>query len=126
MTGAIWGVAADTSRDDDVDRLVAEVLVHLGRIDTLVNSAGIGSAGASALEPTSADWRRVLEVNLTGPFLVARAVARHMAAADGGSIVNVASLNGLAAEPHFADYNAARTIVKKLAELERLRRQAGE
>jgi NAD(P)-dependent dehydrogenase (short-subunit alcohol dehydrogenase family) len=64
------------------------VLPPTRRIDTLVNSAGIGGAGASALEPTSADWRRVLEVNLTGPFLVARAVARHMAAAGGGSIVN--------------------------------------
>ena len=51
-------------------------LVHLGRIDTLVNSAGIDGAGASALDLTCADWRRVLEVNLTGPFLVARAVAR--------------------------------------------------
>jgi NAD(P)-dependent dehydrogenase (short-subunit alcohol dehydrogenase family) len=71
--GAIWGVAADTSRDAEVDHLVAEALVHLGRIDTLVNSAGIDGARASVLDLSSADWRRVLEVNLTGPFLVARA-----------------------------------------------------
>lgn len=106
--GSVTGVAADTSRDDDVAMLVAEAMMRLGHIDVLVNSAGIDGAGASSLDLTSDSWRRVLEVNLTGPFLMARAVARHMAAAGGGAIVNVASLNGLAAEPNFADYNSSK------------------
>lgn len=104
----IAGIAADVSRADDVERLVAEALARLGRIDVLVNSAGIDGAGADALDLSAAGWRHVLEVNLTGPFLVAQAVARTMAAAGGGAIVNVASLNGLAAEPRFADYNASK------------------
>lgn len=106
--GEVEAVRADVSQDDEVERLVAAALVLLGRIDVLVHSAGIDGAGVGALDLDSAGWRRVLEVNLTGPFLVARAVARHMAANGGGAIVNVSSLNGQAAEPHFADYNSSK------------------
>ncbi len=106
--GVLGGAAGDVSREDEVERIVDEALAALGRIDVLVNSAGIDGAGVDALDLAPADWRRVLEVNLTGPFLLARAVARHMAAAGGGAIVNVASLNGLAAEERFADYNASK------------------
>jgi NAD(P)-dependent dehydrogenase (short-subunit alcohol dehydrogenase family) len=117
--GEVAAVRADVSRDDEVEGLVAEALARLGRIDVLVNSAGIDGAGVGALELDPAAWRRVLEVNLTGPFLVARAVARHMAAAGGGAIVNVSSLNGVAAEPHFAEYNSSKggldTLTRSLA-----------
>ena len=106
--GVHGGAAGDISREDEVERVVAEALAALGRIDVLVHSAGIDGAGVGALDLAADDWRRVLEVNLTGPFLLARAVARHMAAAGGGAIVNVASLNGLAAEESFADYNASK------------------
>ena len=106
--GAVSGIAADISRDDEVERLAAEATARLGRIDVLVNSAGIDGAGANTLDLPAEVWRRVLDVNLTGPFLISRAVARHMATAGGGAIVIVASLNGLAAEPNFADYNSAK------------------
>src|SRR5205823_7601701 len=99
--GAVSGVAGDASRDDEVEHIVREALRALGRIDVLVNSAGIDGGAASPLDLTPEGWRRVLEVNLTGPFLMARGVGRHMAAAGGGAIVNVASLYGLAAEPNF-------------------------
>ncbi|HEY8284250.1 MAG TPA: SDR family oxidoreductase [Chloroflexota bacterium] len=105
--GAVSGIAADLSDETDVERLVAQARERLGRIDVLVNSAGIDGAGAAVLDLTAVGWRRVLEVNLTGPFLLARAVARVMVGT-GGAIVNVASLNGLAAEPRFADYNSAK------------------
>ncbi len=106
--GEVSVVAADIAREDEVRRLVDEALARLGRIDVLVNSAGIDGAGVEALGLSADGWRRVLDVNLTGPFLVAQAVARHMAAAGGGAIVNVASLNGLAAEAGFADYNTSK------------------
>jgi NAD(P)-dependent dehydrogenase (short-subunit alcohol dehydrogenase family) len=105
--GVASGIAGDISDEGDVERLVAKACERLGRIDVLVNSAGIDGAGASVLDLTAEGWQRVLDVNLTGPFLLAREVARAMAGG-GGAIVNVASLNGLAAEPHFADYNASK------------------
>jgi NAD(P)-dependent dehydrogenase (short-subunit alcohol dehydrogenase family) len=106
--GEVSGIVADVSQERDVARLLMEARARLGRIDVLVQSAGIDGAGADVLDLPAEGWRRVLEVNLTGPFLVAQAVARLMATAGGGAIVNVASLNGLAAEPRFADYNSAK------------------
>jgi len=106
--GAVSGVAADISREDVAERLIAEVAQRAGPLRILVNSAGIDGAGVDVLSLTTDSWRRVLEVNLTGPFLVARAAAQAMAVNGGGVIVNVASLNGLVAEPHFADYNASK------------------
>jgi 3-oxoacyl-[acyl-carrier protein] reductase len=105
---AFSGVVADVSRLEEAEALVAQVVERLGRIDILVNSAGIDGAGVNALELTNEKWQRVLDVNLTGPFLVARAAARNMAENGGGAIVNVASLNGLEAEPNFADYNSSK------------------
>jgi len=104
----ISGIAADISVEDDVERLAAEAIARLGRVHVLVVSSGIDSGPASPLDLKTDDWRRVLEVNLTGPFLLARAIGRHMAASGGGSMVMISSLNGLAAEPQFADYNASK------------------
>jgi len=104
----VSGVVADISRSEEAEALVAQVIERLGRIDIVVNSAGIDGAGVNALELTNEEWQRVLDANLTGPFLVARAAARNMAENGGGVIVNVASLNGLEAEPNFADYNSSK------------------
>jgi NAD(P)-dependent dehydrogenase (short-subunit alcohol dehydrogenase family) len=105
--GAVSAIAGDIGDEGDVGRVVAQATERLGRIDVLVNSAGIDGAGVSVLDLTTEGWRRVLDINLTGAFLLAQAVARTMGDG-GGAIVNVASLNGLAAEPHFADYNTAK------------------
>jgi len=105
--GEVSGIAADIVDERQVADLLAETLARLGHLDVLVNSAGIDGAGVSVLDLDAGAWRRVLDVNLTGPFLVARAAAQAMPAT-GGAIVNVASLNGLAAEPRFADYNSAK------------------
>lgn len=106
--GEVSGIVADVSDEHAVARLIDDALARLGRIDVLVQCAGIDGGGVDALALSADIWRRVLEVNLTGPFLVAQAVARQMAATGGGAIVMVASLNGLAAEPRFADYNSAK------------------
>jgi NAD(P)-dependent dehydrogenase (short-subunit alcohol dehydrogenase family) len=83
------------------------VLAQFGRIDVLVNNAGI-SLIAPAEETTAEQWRRVLEVNLTGPFLLARAFGAMMLEAGGGSIVNVASIAGLRGIADRAAYNASK------------------
>ena len=76
-----------------VERVFAEITRQWGRIDILVNSAGIARRFA-ALELPLADWERVMAVNVTGSFLCAREAARHMLPKGGGSIVNIASIMG--------------------------------
>jgi NAD(P)-dependent dehydrogenase (short-subunit alcohol dehydrogenase family) len=76
-----------------VERVFGEIAARWGRIDVLVNSAGI-AIRAPALELPLADWERVMGVNVTGSFLCARAAARHMLARGAGRIVNFASIMG--------------------------------
>jgi NAD(P)-dependent dehydrogenase (short-subunit alcohol dehydrogenase family) len=92
----LGGLAVPTDVRDPaaVDRLVRATLETFGRVDVLVNSAGIGRLG-STLETTPEAWDEVLAVNLTGTFLVSRRVAREMVAAGRGKIVNIASVTGL-------------------------------
>lgn len=85
----------------------------------LVNSAGIVRFG-TLLEVSLADWESALRVNLTGTFLVGRTVARRMAESGGGAIVNLASINGVAAAPNAGSYSASKAGVVKLGELQAL------
>ena len=85
----------------------AEVLRRFGRVDVLVNNAGISLIKPAA--QTSADeWRRVLDINLTGPFLLCQAAGQIMLAQRSGSIINVASVAGLAAIAERSAYNASK------------------
>ena len=105
--GEALAVTADVSSADDVDALAAQVRARFGGVDVLVNNAGI-SLLSPAEDTTPEQWRRVLEVNLTGPFLLSRALGRMMLAAGRGSIVNVASIAGLRGIADRAAYNASK------------------
>jgi len=85
--------ALDVTDAPEVDRVFADIFEHHGRLDVLVNSAGI-AIRKPAVELPLADWERVMAVNATGSFLCARAAARHMLEGDGGRIVNIASIMG--------------------------------
>jgi len=98
----------------DVDAALAATVAALGRIDGLVNNAGIFKA-APFLDIAEADWDAVLDVNLKGSFLVGQAVARQMAAqGDGGAIVNMSSVNGRLTIPSIASYNASKGGIDQL------------
>ena len=84
---------------------------RLGKIDILVNNAGITGGNAKSWELAPADWRGVLEVNLTGPFLCCRAVVPGMIAAGYGRIVNIASIAGKEGNPNAAHYSASKAGV---------------
>lgn len=94
----------DVRRADDVSRAIDSILERFGRIDGVVNNAGIADE-AGFLDITEAGWREVIEVNLTGPFLVTQAAARVMPA---GSIVNIASVDAWGADGPYASYVAAK------------------
>jgi meso-butanediol dehydrogenase / (S,S)-butanediol dehydrogenase / diacetyl reductase len=92
----------------------AQVDDELGGVDILVANAGI-SIRKPFLEIEETDWRRVLDVNLTGVFFCAQEAARRMVAAGGGVILITASTNGLTGHPLYADYNASKAGVILLA-----------
>jgi len=103
----------DVSLKAEVDAALAATQHALGPVNALVNNAGIFKA-ADFLDITEADWDAVLAVNLKGAFLVAQAVARVMAAAGGGAIVNMSSVNGVLAIPSIASYNVSKGGVDQL------------
>src|ERR1035441_9246642 len=100
-------VPGDVSSESDVERIAHTVQQHYGRVDVLVNNAGI-SFIRPAEETGAQEWRRVLEVNLTGPFLMCRAFGKLMLERGEGAIVNVASVAGLAGIGDRAAYNASK------------------
>jgi len=101
-------VVGDVRQRGDVQAAVAAAVARWGRIDVLANVAGIARED-HFLEIDPADWQRIIDINLTGVFHVAQAVARQMATqASGGVIINMASKNGLAGEVKYAHYNASK------------------
>jgi NAD(P)-dependent dehydrogenase (short-subunit alcohol dehydrogenase family) len=103
----------DVGNKAQVDALVAQTMAAHGRIDVLVNNAGIFKA-ADFLEVTEADFDAVLRVNLKGSFLVGQAVAREMAKAGKGSIVNMSSVNAVLTIPTIASYNVSKGGINQL------------
>jgi len=105
--GKAFAFVGDITREDVVEALSREVLERYGRVDVLVNNAGISLIRA-AEETTAEEYRRVMEVNLVAPFLLVRAFGRTMLEARSGAIVNVASIAGLVAVADRAAYNASK------------------
>ena len=110
--GGIY-VHCDVGHKPDVDVLIARTLAAHGRIDVLVNNAGIFKA-ADFLDVTEADFDAVIRVNVKGSFLVGQAVAREMVKTGGGSIVNMSSVNGTLAIPTIASYNVSKGGINQL------------
>jgi gluconate 5-dehydrogenase len=94
----VLGVQADVTDPEQVERAVGAAADRFGHIDILVNNAGT-AWGAPVLEMPLERWRQVLETNLTGTLLVTQAAGRLMIQANGGAIINVASIAGLAGVP---------------------------
>lgn len=107
--GRISGRVSDVSLEDEVRELVDDAERALGRIDVLINNAGIARR-EPFLQITPESWDRIIAVNLRGMFLVAQAVARKMGDG-GGAIVNMSSTNGLGGEGDYAHYNASKAGV---------------
>lgn len=124
VPGAVWNEAAATApsasyvvgdvRDEDAVRRALDGVVNSeGGLDIVVNAAGVEQGGPVHLVPLD-DWRRVLAVNLDGTFLVSKHAVEHMPARGGGSIVNIASIEGLIATDASSGYAASKGGVVQL------------
>ncbi len=113
---------ADVSKADQVDAMVKATMDKFGRIDVLVNNAGI-TRDTLLLRMKPEDWQAVIDLNLTGVFLCTRAVSKIMLKQRSGRIINISSVAGLMGNPGQANYSAAKagvigftkTIAKELA-----------
>jgi NAD(P)-dependent dehydrogenase (short-subunit alcohol dehydrogenase family) len=103
----VMALVGDISDEETVERISTSVTERWGRVDVLVNNAGI-SFIENAEKIRATDFRRVLEVNLVAPFLLAKAFGAQMLAQKSGSIVNVASIAGLTGIADRAAYNASK------------------
>ncbi|HEX9031000.1 MAG TPA: glucose 1-dehydrogenase [Streptosporangiaceae bacterium] len=107
-------IACHVGRWDDCDRLIEQSLARLGRIDVLVNNAGM-SPLYSSLDAISEDlYDKTFAVNLKGPFRLAVLAATHMAAHDGGSIINIGTVGSLTASVHELPYACAKAGLNAL------------
>jgi 3-oxoacyl-[acyl-carrier protein] reductase len=101
----------DVTDERSVERATAATMARFGRIDILVNAAGVTAPKATILDTEAERWRRIVDINLTGTFLVSRAVAKHMVAADYGRVVNLGSVAGKEGNPFSAAYSASKAAV---------------
>ena len=122
MGGKAIAVKADVSKEDEVEALVKATKTEFGRIDVLVNNAGI-TRDTLLLRMKLTDWQAVIDLNLTGVFLCTRAVSKIMLKQKSGRIINIASVAGQMGNPGQANYSAAKsgvigftkTVAKELA-----------
>lgn len=120
--GEAIALQADVSQADQVDALIKGTMDKFGRIDVLVNNAGI-TRDTLLLRMKPEDWQAVIDLNLTGVFLCTRAVSKIMLKQRTGRIINIASVSGLMGNPGQANYSAAKagvigftkTVAKELA-----------
>ena len=106
-------IHCDVGNKAEVDALVKQVMAQHGRIDVLVNNAGIFKV-ADFLDIAEEDFDAVLRVNIKGAFLMGQAVAREMARQGSGSIINMSSVNSVLAIPNLASYNVSKGGINQL------------
>ena len=107
----------DVSIEEQVQSCVAKIIAEFGRLDHLINNAGVATF-KPLLEHSAAEWQRVIDVNLTGPFLCTQACAPHMLRNSGnslrqekGSVVNIASISGLRASSLRVAYGTSKAAL---------------
>ncbi len=103
-------VVGDVSDPQQVQAAVAQIAAHFGRIDALVNNAGV-AVFKPILETSFADWTRILATNLSGPFLMTQACASVMLGNGGGAVVNIASISGLRASTLRVAYGTSKAAL---------------
>jgi 3-oxoacyl-[acyl-carrier protein] reductase len=107
----VVAISCDVTDAASVAEACTATLAKLQRIAILVNNAGIAGANAKVWETDIEEWRKVMRVNLDGPFICSRAVVPHMIAQGYGRIVNIASIAGKEGNPNASAYSASKAAL---------------
>jgi len=110
----------DTTDEQAIQRVFAEVADAFGHLDVLVNNAGISGVNKPTHEVTLEEWNRVISVNLNGVFLCTKHAIPYMRQAGGGSIINLSSIYGLVGAPDLPPYHAAKGGVRLMSKTDAL------
>ena len=110
----------DVTKESDVATVFAEVIGHFGRLDVLVNNAGIAGVDKPTHEVTEAEWDHVQAINVKGVFLCTKHAIAPMRTAGGGSIINLSSIYGLVGAADSPPYHAAKGAVRLMAKTDAL------
>jgi NAD(P)-dependent dehydrogenase (short-subunit alcohol dehydrogenase family) len=113
--GKLGTCVGDVSNFDNVKKMVDAAVAFGGGIDILVNNAGIDPPSYSIVDEAIDQWKKILDVNLTGPFLCMKAAIPHMIKQGGGSIINISSLAGMRCLPNHPGYCASKAGLIQLA-----------
>jgi meso-butanediol dehydrogenase/(S,S)-butanediol dehydrogenase/diacetyl reductase len=113
--GTAAACCGDVSQEEDAKRMAATAFAFGDRLDILVNNAGINTRG-SITDLATKDWRNVLEINLTGPFLLMKESIPHMIEGGGGSIINISSLGGVRCMPAMSAYSTSKAALIMLTQ----------
>jgi dehydrogenase/reductase SDR family member 4 len=105
---SIHGVVAHVGKTDDIERLVGEAEAKFGRVSVLVNNAGTNPYFGPIVDSDDRAWDKTFEVNLKGPYVLSRILAKKMMETGGGSIINIASIAGLRAAPLQGIYSVTK------------------
>jgi 3-oxoacyl-[acyl-carrier protein] reductase len=118
--GEAWAIQTDVADEQQVERLIAETVKHYGRLDVLVNNAGIVAGGRRLAETSTKDFDAVMNVNLRGTFFCCRAGFTQMKQQGGGIIINMSSVAGVQAWAGTGTYSASKhgimALTKSLAD----------
>ncbi|HEX4227574.1 MAG TPA: SDR family NAD(P)-dependent oxidoreductase [Bryobacteraceae bacterium] len=106
-----YALQTDITKRGSVEGTVEQVLMRSGRIDIVVNNAGIAGRAAPIWEQTDDDWQKIIAINMTGVFNFCRAVLPHMRTRQYGRIVNIASIAGKEGNPRMSAYSATKAAV---------------
>ena len=114
LPGRHGAVGGDVSKEPDVEAMVKAALETFGRIDILVNNAGVPDSFAPTVDQPLSHWQRLIDIHLTGTYLVSQKVAPHMIRQGGGAMVNLSSIAGVVGLPVRTAYSAAKAGISML------------
>lgn len=110
----------DVSQEAEVARVIGEVAQHFGRLDVLVNNAGVSGANKPTHEITEAEWDWVQAINVKGVFFCTKHAIPHLKQAGGGSIINLSSIYGLVGGADVPPYHASKGAVRLMSKTDAL------